>query len=465
MTMQLLQTKFSKKEMVKWTLTLILPVCVLGLPVNEVYTADIRLFLTITLFAILMIAFELLDYMIPSILLPTAYVLLKLAPGSVVFSGWTQTTPFMIIGGFLLANVLTEVKLMQRIAFWCIAKVGGSFNGMLYGLALMAIIITFLTSGKSYVIVAAICAGLIKSLQLEPGKDSATLMLAGMAACTFAITGFVFSPQFMSIMVAGAQTVIPDFTVDYLSYMLHTWPWIIMVFVLIFIMTKIDKPDQDINGKAYFEEEYKKLGKVSVQEKKAAAVTAALIIFLATSRFHGIALDYGFIIFPWLFFMPGINIGTKRAIRDINYQMVFFMVACISIGSVSSAIGLGKIVSQVLAPILQPIGPRMIVVVVWFLGIILNALMTPIAVIGAFSAPVAQLALDLGLNPTGVMYALVNSMDMVVMPYESVPYLVAFSFGYISMPRFIKFSLLKMAVATVFLIIVMIPYWLLLGVL
>ena len=87
------------------------------------------------------------------------------------------------------------------------------------------------------------------------------------------------------------------------------------------------------------------------------------------------------------------------------------------------------------------------------------------AVIGAFSAPVAQLAVDLGINPTGALYALLNSMDMVVMPYEAVPYLIAFSFGFISMQDFIKYSFFKIVLGTAFLVVIMLPFWHIIGVL
>ena len=247
--------------------------------------------------------------------------------------------------------------------------------------------------------------------------------------------------------------------------MLQTCPWIIFLFLMTFLAAKVFKTKAAINGTDYFLAEYKALGKMSAAEKKAAVITVLMLAFLMTTNIHGIALEWGFIIFPWLFFLPGIQIGQRENITNINYPMIFFMIACISIGAVSGYLGFGPLLSSVLMPILEPLGTNVVVVIIWLLGIVLNMLMTPMAVIGAFSAPVAQLAVDLGINPTGALYALLNSMDMVVMPYEAVPYLIAFSFGFISMQDFIKYSFFKIVLGTAFLVVIMLPFWHIIGVL
>ena len=457
--------KMDKAKLGKWLTTLLIPIIIYLIPANETFSVSIRLFLVITVFAILLIAFELFDYMFIAILLPTAYILSGLAPATAVFGGWTGTIPFMIVGGYLLSNVLTDTNLMKRIAYWCIIKVGGTYNGILFGIVAVAIIINYLTSGNGIMIIVTMCVGLCQALDLGKSKESALLLLTGAMASSFSSTGFVYAPQFLAMLQAGGSTVIPGFAIEYLQFMLQTCPWILFLFLVTFIATKVFKTKGAINGKAYFAAEYKALGTMGAAEKKAAVITVLMLIFLMTTKLHGIALEWGFIIFPWLFFLPGIDIGRKENITQINYPMIFFMIACISIGAVSGYLGFGPLLSSVLMPILAPLGTNIVVVIIWLLGIVLNMLMTPMAVIGAFSAPVAQLAVDLGINPTGALYALLNSMDMVVMPYEAVPYLIAFSFGFISMQDFIKYSLFKIGLGTVFFVVVMLPFWHIIGVL
>ena len=83
----------------------------------------------------------------------------------------------------------------------------------------------------------------------------------------------------------------------------------------------------------------------------------------------------------------------------------------------------------------------------------------------SLSGPIAAIASSIGLNLDAAMYALAHSTDLIFLPYEFVPYLIFFSFGAISMGDFIKMSTLRVVLFLVFYIVVLIPYWYLLGVL
>lgn len=102
---------------------------------------------------------------------------------------------------------------------------------------------------------------------------------------------------------------------------------------------------------------------------------------------------------------------------------------------------------------------------VCLLGVVLNLLLTPLAILGAFTGPITQIALDLGLNPLGVLYALKSSIDQVFFPYEYVAYLIFFSFGYIRMKDFTAIMGFKTLLHFIFLFAVMIPWWKIIGVL
>ena len=98
-------------------------------------------------------------------------------------------------------------------------------------------------------------------------------------------------------------------------------------------------------------------------------------------------------------------------------------------------------------------------------GIGLNVLLTPMAVLGTFAAPFAQIANDLGMKVLPVFYTLCQSMDQIFMPYEYMPYLLFFSYGFIRMGDFIKLYTLKMILHIIFLLIIMVPWWHIVGIL
>lgn len=69
----------------------------------------------------------------------------------------------------------------------------------------------------------------------------------------------------MSIMVSQVQTVDPGFSVSFSDQMLYNFPSVLMALSFIWILTKMYKSSEFVlpGGKQYFEEEYRKLGKMS----------------------------------------------------------------------------------------------------------------------------------------------------------------------------------------------------------
>lgn len=91
--------------------------------------------------------------------------------------------------------------------------------------------------------------------------------------------------------------------------------------------------------------------------------------------------------------------------------------------------------------------------------------MTPLAFLAGFAAPVAQIAVDLGISPIGPLFMLNFAADAIFLPYEYIPYLIAFSFGVFTMKDFIKLNVFKFVVSLICLAVIIIPYWMLLGIL
>lgn len=204
---------------------------------------------------------------------------------------------------------------------------------------------------------------------------------------------------------------------------------------------------------------------MSRDEKIGAAFTIALIVFMMTGNIHGIALDWGFIVLPWLMFFPGIRIATEEDVKGVDWSMVFFCIACLSIGTVSSYLGIGELVAKLLVPVLSDMNSSVVLVAIYVLVAGLNFLLTPLAILAGFSEPIAQIAAGLGMNPVGAMYTMFMGADQVLLPYEYLTYMIFYSFGLIKLVDFMKILGFKMIAATVVLVAVMIPWWHIVGVL
>lgn len=99
----------------------------------------------------------------------------------------------------------------------------------------------------------------------------------------------------------------------------------------------------------------------------------------------------------------------------------------------------------------------------WLLAFVLNKIMTPLAAGAAFAPIVAQICASTGINPVPFFLIMCNCFDNVLFPYESAPALQTYAFGMISMRQFIKMMGVKTIINFIWIIVIMVPYWTILG--
>ena len=102
----------STTKKIQWTASLLIPLILLFTPMEMA----MKLFFAVTVWGILVIAFDLMDKLVPSLLMPTLYVLLGIAPSSAVYAAWSSTTVSLAISSLVMANCLAECGVLERMA-------------------------------------------------------------------------------------------------------------------------------------------------------------------------------------------------------------------------------------------------------------------------------------------------------------------------------------------------------------
>ena len=190
-----------------------------------------------------------------------------------------------------------------------------------------------------------------------------------------------------------------------------------------------------------------------------------LFAYILLEPVHHLDVNYGFIIIPMLFFLPGINVATKKKSLDtINLGFIVFIASCMGIGTVGGAVGIGAAISTYITPMLQGCPKSLFLFLCIILGIIMNILMTPAAMRAMFPGPLAALGTGLGIAyPALPFMAMFFANDMVFFPYENAYLLVMFGFGVMSMKEFMKYNMIKMGITLVLFWVLVLPWWYLLG--
>lgn len=452
--------KKNRKILLQWAITILIPMLVLLMPVNGTITSTLKLFLCVTMFIIFVIAFDFFNTAWPAILLPTLYCVLNIAPTNIAFGPWTGTTVWMILGAFVLTTALEDCGLLRRIALACVRACGGSFTGTMFGLILAGYVLAWVTFCNAYIVMAMLSYAVCVAMGTGRSKESALLLFAGqIGALTTQL--FTFEAVYNSMMQAGLATISDTLTAPWYVLPVYNFPALFITLIFFFILTKVYKTKElKLEGaKEYFAEEYQKMGRISRQEKIAAVLLSLMMVYLVTSPLHNLPIAYGFMIIPYFMFLPGIKVADSNVITKVNWSVIFFIAACLSIGQVATYLNLGQILSNILTPLLSDMGTVPGLIVIYLTGTLANLILTPAAMVTTLTAPLAQIALDLGVNYWPYLLTMIYSTDSVFLPHEIGCLLVFYGFGFMSMKDFVTLNLFKMAVFFVLFIVLQIPYW------
>jgi di/tricarboxylate transporter len=459
-------SNIKKQNGIKWAINIILPMLILLIPTNERFTQEIKLFFIITLFAILLIAFETISLTVTALALPVVYILFKLAPSDIAFKSWSLDVTWLLVGGFIFTYALESTGFMKRLAYKCILLAGGKFRGILYGLTLSGIISALIIpdAGARTVLYTALTVGICKTLELKPkGKAASAVMIAGIFAA--------LNPGYLYLTGSG-QTIIPfrlvkelGISVTFIEYLQHMFvPVLIWSIINVVLLDLLLKPEEELKSKEYFKAELSKLGSVKLPEIKLMVILFAIVVLLLTSSKHGIAVGWIFLLAGCLLYAPGINVAKPEDLLKINYGFVIFVTACLTIGIVSIQVGAGKFVADAIYPYLGGSTVSSLAGV-WLLSVVLNFVLTPLAACSALAVPLVELANNLGINPIPVLYTFVQGIEQIILPYEYALILLPFSYGLISLKNLVKTFGIRMVLSIIAIIVIFVPYWKMIGLL
>lgn len=291
------------------------------------------------------------------------------------------------------------------------------------------------------------------------------MMFMGAVAAHSCATSF-YNPLWVGLAEQSLNIIEAGTTIPWYEQTLVLWPSLLFNLLFIFLVTKIYKTRNMGNhgdSKAYFDMEARLMGPIKSSEKKCCVVLALLMVFLITSPLHGLPTAYGFMVLPWLLYLPGVKVGSKASLSKINLGIMVFIVSSMSIASVGTYVGLTSFITDVFVPMLSHLSPVAILGGTYIGGVLGNILMTSGAMLSTFSAPFASIATGIGINPMSLIMTLILTCTVYIFPYEIPAFVILLGFGLIKMNDFIKFATLRAVVFTVGFFVLQIPYMYLIG--
>lgn len=434
---------------VKWIINILLTAAVFLIPTTDQFTMQIKIFLAITVFNILMMAFDLIPIIVPSLLLPLAYWIFKVAEPTVVYHAWGDQIAWIVVGGLFFAYMMNASGLSKRIAYKCMILARGNFVALMFIMIIPGLIIApFVPAALARTaLFCAIMMSLCDALGYKADTPKAIAAFV-VAYIVGANGGWLFLTGSNANIIATTYLQQNGIAVDFFSYMLYNFVpdllWILGSVAIVILLNR-DKNDKEdpAHLRAHVKEQYTALGKMSNKEIKMLVLMILTFVLLLTTNYHSLNAGMIFTLIVIIGFLPGIDLLHGDDISKINFSMVFMVTACVAIGDVSMELNAG----QILMDALMPFAPKSLLALALFIFVIAfvgNLLMTPLALLAALSMPLITLAQNLGLNPEPIIYLFLFSTSALILPYEITAGVVMYGFGMINMKNFLRnFSIIS----------------------
>lgn len=453
----------AERTLHKWLISLIVALLPLVFQLSYTYTA----FLIITIWAIMMWMFELLPDPIVAVSIPVLYVVFKVVKPAVAFDAWATTTPWVTLGGLIISHVFISSGLVKRIAYKVMLVTGGSFKGLVVGITLIGIILTPLIPSvmSKVALLTPMVIGLCQVLGVEKkSKLASALMLV--------IYFSLWTPK-MAVLTASADSVL---TADMLSKYFGSavtwsaWSWDMFIPAILWTIVSVMlvwllKPPQANLQQAYLQQEYDKLGPITLIEKKVAIMLLSLLILLATDALHKVHVAWVMMLVATACFLPGVALLKKDDFGKIPCGVVFFLAASVAIGSVTNAIGMTTDIATYMLELLRGRSELQLILLIYAFAIIANFLLNPLALVATLVIPIAEICQSLGYPPLVGGYSLIMGFNHTIFPYEVAPLMMLYGYGWLDLQHLIKVSLVRVVVGFVFMVLITYPYWKLIGLL
>ncbi|MEM4735835.1 MAG: DASS family sodium-coupled anion symporter [Candidatus Thorarchaeota archaeon] len=416
-----------------------------------------------------------------SLLIPVLVVLLGIGNPTSTLASYFDPAVVLILGGFMIARAIDKYELDRRLALLILAK--GASSGPRLVLVVMcvgAFLSMWMSNTAAAAIMIPIALALISKIKTQDVRErygKAIILGAAYSATLGGIGTLVGSPP-NPLAAAYAKSFL-GIEISFVSWLpfglpvmiimiLFAWRWLIIRFRLPTDIAEIREL------KTASEEEYRRLGPMTLQERVVTLVFSAVMLLWLTERLpdflvslvgwsgHGIsssivALMGGFVL---------LSIGyldEKDMSSGINWSSLLILGSGIALGEVMFTTGL----STQIAEQMQGLGvlPAPLVVIIIGTVAVLVTMIASNTGAAVILIPVAiPLATSLGIDPLLVVMtiAICVSMDF-ALPTGTPPSTIAYSTGHVKLREMISTGLVIDLIAILVVTVIGVTLWGLLG--
>lgn len=433
-----------------------------------------KMALGVAVFAIIVWVTQAVDDALSGLIIVFLLAALKATSVNGAFSGYANTSLWLIVVGFIMAAAMERSGLSKRIALHLVSLAGGSASKIYWAIAGVMAIMTFLVPSITArtLLMLPIVLGIGQAFDAKPGQSNivkALLFIVAMSGTAMSIgvlTAHVGNP-----ITAGLIQQATKQTISWAQWLVIGGPPAFILGFLSVFLLKILWPPEISNlgeGQNYVTEELAKLGKVSSLERYTMVVFLLTLVLWATDSYHKIPVIIVGILSVIFLLWPGIGVmNWKEAQSKVPWNVFILYGSGLSMGTALATSGAAKwLAGTFLKPVAAMDQTIQIIILIWLITALQVLFTGGGPKTTALTPVVIAHAVAIGANP--LVFALVLGMNMhhqYLLPVSNMPNAVICGTPHIKSSELMRTGAVMSVFAAVFFSIVVFTYWQWIGVL
>lgn len=385
---------------------------------------------------------------------------------SVAFGTLGYDIIWLMISAFVLTSAMKESNLGERLALVMITKLGKTPKGTLAALMLTNFILAFFvpsTTARAALLVPIVTV-LLQVYNQKPGQSNfgKLMTLEGVQNNAFA-TSMVMTATSAQVLSIGFINEMTGSNLGYMEWVIGSAPQAIITAVIMFIVGyriyNIESEIENSNDSMdILKKQLKKLGEVSTQEKKAAAILLLTLTLWATGNYHKqwfgfkISTEQTAVLSMLLCLLPGIGvINWKQA--GIKWDLMIFSAGAYAVGNAfNDSGGASWIIGRMVEALgLENMNPSLVAVILIFTTVFSHLIFTSKTVRATILIPtIINLAISLGIEPIPLAMACSFGIAYTItLPPHSKVNALYFGTGYFDVKDELKLGLLACLIGSI----------------
>ena len=419
-----------------------------------------------------------------ALIMVALFALIGQIPATSGFSFFSNPIWWLLVGAFSIGLGMKETGLLERMALAIVSRFPSSFTAQIIGFfacgTILGPLIPSMAAKASLLAPLAMEVGDLRGYRRQ-GRQATGLFLAMFTGVQTAAPAFISSSivgyTLLAIYPAQVQAQF-----DFVHWFVSALPWFVPMVVLnLMALALIYRPrrkdatvDYEPNSEAASEPsedelmaKRRELGRMSLDERRMAIITAVTVALWVTQSLHGMA--------AWI---PAVGalvamtacgiINKKNFGPGVGWESLIFIGVVLGLGDVFAQAGITEWIVAEFTPLVMALAdnPYMLVVGIALITIAARFLIvSQTAFINIFLAFVIPIAITLDINPWVIGMASYTVINVWFVQYQNPVYLAAFYSVDGKMAKNSKlaeYCILYTVIAIVCLLIA-VPFWQMMG--